>query len=880
MDAPTQPKPYSCGAAVVAALPIPAAVVGSGLAVLAASPAWCARYPNFPWGAESRFGRRLIEVLDGASAEAGWSFHRGTVRWLIRATALVVGDLRLVLLTETAAETEPAGADRFDMAMAASGDGVWDVDLVRGRTWFSARWKAIVGYEDHEVSDDIEESLARLHPDDAPRIQALMQRVLTDPDYVPGEFELRSRHKDGSYRWLVNRGRVVERGPDGRPLRLMGFVTDVSERVALVERLREVTESLRLVTDTVNAAFWVIGAADLQLQYASSSFERVHGFSAEVARHQRGVVRQRLHPDDLPAFKQIFNATPDAPVSCEVRVIDAPGLEPRWLRVRSHQVGGLNGQARRLVGFSEDITAVRAAADALRESEARYRALVEHAPDGIFVSVKDQVTYCNPAFVRLMRAPSAEALLGRSPLTFIHPRTHEAIRQRLARLRAGEPDAPKQRETYLRCDGSEVEVEVVAVRLELGGQLGIQLLVHDITDRLQQEMEILRLNAELEHRVVARTAELEESRELFAAFMRHTPTIAYMKDAKGRLQYVNDAYIEQIWGGEARFSYLNRTDFDLWPAELAAAYRANDLTVLQRGAVVTVEEPMMVEGELQTWLCFKFPILRAGGRAWLGCVALNITDRKRHEADMVRLNEELEARVRARTRQLEVSASELESFSYSVSHDLRAPLRSIIGFSRALEEDCGPNLGEEGVGHLRRIQNAAARMGQLIEDLLELSRVTRTELRRAPVDLTALAETAVEELRRSAPNTAQVCWEIAPLLRCEGDARLLLIVLTNLFANAAKFSARSDPPTVRFFAEVAGDRTWFVVADNGVGFDPRYAHRLFTPFYRLHDAREFPGTGIGLATVQRVIHRHDGAVRAEGSVGQGARISFTLWSTF
>jgi len=105
-------------------------------------------------------------------------------------------------------------------------------------------------------------------------------------------------------------------------------------------------------------------------------------------------------------------------------------------------------------------------------------------------------------------------------------------------------------------------------------------------------------------------------------------------------------------------------------------------------------------------------------------------------------------------------------------------------------------------------------------------------------------------------------------------------VLTNLFANAAKFSARSDTPTVRFFAEVAGDRTWFVVADNGVGFDPRYAHRLFTPFYRLHDAREFPGTGIGLATVQRVIHRHDGAVRAEGSVGQGARISFTLWSTF
>ena len=227
------------------------------------------------------------------------------------------------------------------------------------------------------------------------------------------------------------------------------------------------------------------------------------------------------------------------------------------------------------------------------------------------------------------------------------------------------------------------------------------------------------------------------------------------------------------------------------------------------------------------------------------------------------------------TADLRSANAELEAFSYSVSHDLRAPLRSIDGFSQALIEDAGPSLTTEARGHLDRIRAAAQRMAQLIDDLLMLSRVSRTEMNRQQVDLTDLAVRIVGDLRGQSPERT-VDSIIAAGMTVQGDPRLVRIALENLIGNAFKFTAGRDGACVEIGQTGASAPAVFYVRDNGAGFDPAYASRLFGPFQRLHSASEFPGTGIGLATVRRIVHRHGGRAWAEGKPGRGACVYFTL----
>ena len=249
--------------------------------------------------------------------------------------------------------------------------------------------------------------------------------------------------------------------------------------------------------------------------------------------------------------------------------------------------------------------------------------------------------------------------------------------------------------------------------------------------------------------------------------------------------------------------------------------------------------------------------------------------RQKAETELRQLNEELERRVRERTRALEDANRELESFSYSVSHDLRAPLRSIDGFSQVLVRRYQDQLDDTGRDYLDRVRRASQRMGQLIDDLLELSRVTRGPLRRLPVDLSALGESVAEELQRSDPER-QVAFRIEPGLTVFGDTGLLRALLENLLGNAWKFTRHTPSPQITLGCLDQDGKKVNFVRDNGAGFDSAYAHKLFTAFQRLHAQDEYEGTGIGLATVLRIVHRHQGTLWAEGAVGQGATIYFTL----
>ena len=363
------------------------------------------------------------------------------------------------------------------------------------------------------------------------------------------------------------------------------------------------------------------------------------------------------------------------------------------------------------------------------------------------------------------------------------------------------------------------------------------------------------------------------NQEQLIALLDHTSAVIYMRGLDGRYRFVNREY-ERIFGVR-REEIVGLTDHDLFPPDVADDFRANDLAAIAEGRPMRLEESAPGADGPHTYITVKFPLIDASGDPYAICgISTDITERKRAEEEVRRLNEELEERVRQRTAELEASTRELDAFAYSVSHDLRAPLRSLAGFSEVLLEDYADVIDEVGRGYLQRIEANAGRMARMIDDLLDLSRATRVELRRQQVDLSAVAHDVVAELRDADP-ARQIDVSVADGLSAGGDPHLIRLVLRNLLGNAWKFTARREPAVIEV-TRADPDGKVFVVRDNGAGFDMRYAAKLFDPFQRLHANADFEGTGIGLAIVHRIVQRHGGRIWAEGEVDHGASFSFTL----
>jgi len=374
--------------------------------------------------------------------------------------------------------------------------------------------------------------------------------------------------------------------------------------------------------------------------------------------------------------------------------------------------------------------------------------------------------------------------------------------------------------------------------------------------------------------VAARTASLAASETRYRAMFEFNPQPMWVFDrATLRFLAVNDAAVAHY--GYSRAEFFAMKISDIHPADEQARLYAS---AHERGDGLRTagvwrhrrKDGGLIEAEVSTH------DLSFDGRPALHSVVVDITERLRMEREVRELNYALEERVRARTAELQATNRELQAFTYSVSHDLHNPLRAIDGFSKLLAEHIGPTLDAEGKGYLERIRAAAQRMGALINALLNLSRLSRGALRKTRVDLSALAWQVVEELRQLAPGRA-VEWRIEAGLGVEGDPGLLRSVLDNLLGNAWKYTRDQPLPVIEFgLAGRAGGMAEFYVRDNGAGFDMAYAGKLFSVFQRLHSDDEFEGTGIGLATVQRIIERHGGKVRAEGQPGAGACIHFAL----
>lgn len=362
--------------------------------------------------------------------------------------------------------------------------------------------------------------------------------------------------------------------------------------------------------------------------------------------------------------------------------------------------------------------------------------------------------------------------------------------------------------------------------------------------------------------------------EQLLALVDNTSAVIYMRDIDGRYILVNRQY-ERLFEVK-REKIAGLTDFDLFPREVAEEFRANDMEAIAAGRPLHVEEIAPGEDGPHTYITVKFPLVNETGQAYAVCgISTDITPRKRAEEEVRRLNADLERRVRERTAELEASTRELDAFAYSVSHDLRAPLRSINGYSEVLSEDYGENLDQTGRDYLMRLQANVERMAQMIDDLLNLSRATRVELHREPVDVAAIAHDVVAELRE-AESDRPVTAKIGDSLTAAGDPRLIRLVLYNLLSNAWKFTSKRANPVVEVGCIEEQHECVFFIRDNGAGFNMRYAGKLFDPFQRLHSKSEFDGSGVGLAIVQRVVRRHGGRIWAEDEPDRGATFYFTL----
>jgi PAS domain S-box-containing protein len=365
-----------------------------------------------------------------------------------------------------------------------------------------------------------------------------------------------------------------------------------------------------------------------------------------------------------------------------------------------------------------------------------------------------------------------------------------------------------------------------------------------------------------------------ESEQRLRSVVDCTDAVIYMKDIDGTYRLVNRRF--EILSGMTQDQVRGKTDSEIFSQEYADLFQCNDLKVLNAGVSVEFEETVEQADGVHTYHSVKVPLKDAKGEIYgLCCVSTDITARKKMDQELALQRGQLEARMQQRTEQLRQINSELEAFSYAVSHDLRAPLRAVDGFSSVLLENYRHRLDEKGLDFLQRIQASSQRMSEMIGALLELSKISMQELRKAPVDLSILGKEVTDELAQADPGR-DVTVTIHDHMMADGDPGLLKIALTNLLGNAWKYTGKASHAKIEFGELEHNGQRVFYVRDNGAGFDMAYKDRLMIPFQRLHPDSEFPGTGIGLSTVARIIGRHQGKIWAEGAPGNGATFWFTL----
>jgi PAS domain S-box-containing protein len=508
--------------------------------------------------------------------------------------------------------------------------------------------------------------------------------------------------------------------------------------------------------------------------------------------------------------------------------------------------------------------------DGGQDHQARLAGIVDSAMDAIISIDKEQRILLFNAAAETMFGCSASEVLGHSIERFIPPEARKAHGQYVRGFGQTGVTSRSMRSLgtlkAVRSHGEEFPIEASISHVEVAGQQVFTVILRDISERHRAEQAL----RESEDRLHAVTESLSEGLVLAGldGQLLHWNRAGLgmfgfrdLEECLRSLPEFGDTFELSTLSGEV-------LPFDRWPlARVLAGEPVRDVELRVRRRT---GEP------LDRIYSYSGTIIHDVAGKPLAFVSVDdVTEEKLAQEKIQRLNAELEQRVTERTAQLEEANRELEAFSYSVSHDLRAPLRAVDGFSLALIEDFGDLLPAEGVRYLNTIRAGAQRMGRLIDDLLAFSRLNRKALNSGPVDAERLVGQAIEELSGQLKGRNLVL-NVEKLVPCSGDPALLGQVWINLLSNAIKYTRNCEKAVIEVGSRVDGEEIVYFVGDNGTGFDMRYADKLFGVFQRLHRVEDFEGTGVGLAIVQRVIHRHGGRVWAEAELGKGATFSFAL----
>ena len=485
------------------------------------------------------------------------------------------------------------------------------------------------------------------------------------------------------------------------------------------------------------------------------------------------------------------------------------------------------------------------------QNEKIFRGLLEAAPDGmVIVDPEGTIIMVNAQMEKLF-GYSRDEVVGQRVEMLVPARfkdIHPFHRGQYAKNPRARPMGADLELYALRKDGTEFPVEISLSPMESEEDNLIIAAIRDVTDRKRAD-------------------------EKFRSLLESAPDAMVVVDQRGLIQLVN-SQTERMFGYD-RLEIVGQSVELLVPKRFRKKHARHRDGYYEEHPVRPMGIGLELFGLRKNGAEFPVEIslspLETEEGLIVSAAIRDVTQRKRMEEDVQKLNEDL----KQRAAQLEAANKELEAFSYSVSHDLRAPLRSIDGFSHVVLEDYGEQLPADARGYLERVRAAAQRMAVLIDDLLNLSRVTRTALQPKFINLSKMAEEIVQGLHETQPER-QVTFSLTPDLMVEADPHLMHIVMENLLSNAWKFTSKQERPVVEFGQRAHVKERTFYVRDNGVGFDMAYADKLFGVFQRLHSVSDFPGTGVGLATVQRIISIHGGRIWAESVEGKGTTFYFTL----